>query len=114
MIVNGGDIETFPKLTISGPGTNFSIARIHSDERESLDISQSIAAGESIVVDMSFGIRSVEMFAAGATSGTNIYHTASGTFWPLGVGGNTIEFDHDSAGAQSALSIRWNNRYLVA
>lgn len=112
-LYNAGDVETFPRVVINGPGDRFLISKKNKDgTSSSIEIVHMININDQIVIDMGFGVRTVELVSGGVA--TNIYHNLSGQFWSMHLGENMINVDLEGSTLQSQVEISWYDRYLIA
>lgn len=102
-ISNGGNIDTYPTLTITGPGTNFVIQNISTGEK--LEWNSSLSAGETVVIDTLN--RTV---LQGGT--TNVYGSFDGDWLKLQPGSNTFHFNASSGtDSNTLLTVAYRDAY---
>ena len=85
-VVNPGDVDSWPRWTITGPGQGFAI--VHHDTGRSIEYDALIIPGQQVVIDTRPGYRSV-------TDGNGVdlmeHLTSDPEFWPLLGGTNDVE-----------------------
>lgn len=89
-VSNGGHVASFPTVTINGPCTNPDI--INDTTAETLTVSEFVAAGDTLTVDM--GARTA-IITSGGGAETNVLGSVSGTWWDLEPGTNAIRIVSD-------------------
>jgi hypothetical protein len=107
-ITNTGDVDTWPVLSILGPGQELNV----TNETTGLhwQITGTIAAGSIVEVDTRPGHKTVRI------DGTNAFSrlTADSVLWPLKPGPNRIAIGFAAATEGSDVSFTWRNRWLAA
>ena len=87
---NDGHIASFPTIVINGPCTNPAI--INDTTGETLTVSETVAAGDTLTVDM--GNRTA-IITSGGGAETNVLGSVSGTWWDLELGANAVRIVSD-------------------
>lgn len=108
----GGNWLTHPTITIVGPITNVIIRNETTDEQ--IAISYVLDAGETITIDLRYGVKSVTK-----NDGTNLIGYVSslsdlGTFHltPANGGVNTISVYGSATSSATSVTFTWFNRYI--
>ncbi len=105
---NSGDVDTWPVITIVGPGVHPVVANLTSDERIELDVT--LAAGDVIVVDTRPGVKSVR-----AGDGSNLFGAlVNSTLWSLRRGSNAVRVEMSGATAASSVRVAHRPRWRSA
>lgn len=106
-INNTGDVETWPVITITGPGTD-PIVR-NSTTGEMLGVDYTLGAGEVLTIDTRPGRKTVTL-----DDGTNLfpYLTAGSSLWPLERGSNAVQIEMSGSTGDSAVAISYRRRWL--
>lgn len=107
-IDNTGDVDAWPIITTTGPGTDLTVTNQTTGDR--WQIAGNIAAGSSAIVDTRPGHKSARI------DGVNVFGrlTDDSQLWPLVPGPNRIAIGFATATAQSQVAFAWRNRYLAA
>lgn len=107
-VVNDGDVEAWPIWTISGPGAGLTLT--NDTTGEALTLSTTIAAGESITIDTSPGVKTVLL-----NDGTNLYPDldSASVLFSLAPGPNAITVDLIGSTADSEVTLSYRPRYLT-
>jgi len=108
-INNTGDVQTWPRWTVTGPGSAIYIRNLTSDEMIYLDTT--LTAGETITIDTAPGIRTITK-----NDGTSLFSAMStdSVLWPLIVGNNRVQLEMSSATASSSIAYSYERRWLSA
>lgn len=111
-IDNTGDVQTWPRWTIMGPGSAIYIKNLTPDSRgetKTLNLNVTLMAGESVTIDTTPGVRTITK-----NDGTNLfpYLSASSSLWPLLTDSNSIQLEMSSATSSSAISVSYERRWL--
>ncbi len=106
-ITNDGHVSIFPLFTINGPCTNPDF--FNDTTGETLTISETVAAGDVLTVDM--GQRTA-IITGGGGAETNVLGSVSGVWWALDVGDNTIRITSEVAAVFTG-NIAYTERYLA-
>lgn len=106
-VTNNGHALTYPIVTINGLCTNPQI--INDTTGESLTVSETVAAGSVLTVDM--GARTAIITSAGGT--TNVLGSVSGNFWALARGANAIRVTSDDGVILFIGNLAFTPRYLA-
>lgn len=109
-VTNGGDEETWPVWTITGPGVSVTLRNSSSDQLISIP-SITLTAGQVLTIDTRPGVKSV-LLNDGTDMFSSVDHTVS-TLWPLRIGVNAIRLEMSGISAASALSVSYYQRYLT-
>lgn len=104
---NGGHVESWPVVVITGPCTNPNIA--NDTIGETLTVSETIAAGETLTVDMGARTAVITTFGGGET---NVLGSVSGTWWALERGSNSIRITSDETDIFRG-TFTFSERYLA-
>jgi hypothetical protein len=107
-ITNAGDVDAWPIITTTGPGTDLNVS--NDTTGESWHFTGSIAANSTLVVDHRPGHKSARL------DGTNAFGrlTDDSVLWPLVPGPNRISIGFASGTASSRVAFTWRNRWLSA
>lgn len=105
--INGGHVVAYPTFTINGPCTNPDI--INDTTSETLTVSETVAAGDVLTVDM--GERTAIITGVGGAE-TNVLGSVSGTWWALQLDSNAIRITSDIVNIFTG-NIAWIERYLA-
>lgn len=107
-IANAGDVETWPVITVTGPGTDLHLT--NSTTGKDLLLSGAIAAGSVAVIDTRPGRKTVTI------DGVNAFSRLSpaSSLWPLEAGSNRVSIGFATATAQSSVRFAWRQRWLAA
>lgn len=109
VVSNDGHAEAWPIWTITGPGT---FTAVNNTTDKTLDLSgYELADGESIVIDTTPGVKSVESSTAGTLFAEL---SADSSLWPVVVGANDISFTVSGASDATRLRMTWQRRFLTA
>lgn len=108
-IDNDGDVQTWPRWTITGPGSAIYLKNLTSGK--TLYLNTTLTAGEIVTIDTTPGVRSVTK-----NDGTNLFQYLSTTssLWPLLRGSNSIQLEMSSAVTGSAIAYSYERRWLSA
>jgi hypothetical protein len=106
LVENNGNMETWPVLTITGPGTNPSIYNASTDQR--ITFAYTLAAGETLVVDTLN--RTVKL--NGVTDRYSALDFTNTEWWPLVPGVNDIRLAFASYSAGATLKVDWRHAWL--
>ena len=108
-IDNDGDVQTWPRWTITGPGSAIYLKNLTSGK--TLYLNTTLTAGEIVTIDTTPGVRSVTK-----NDGTNLFQYLSTTssLWPLLRGSNSIQLEMSSATTNSAIAYSYERRWLSA
>lgn len=106
-IVNDGDVMTWPRWTITGPGSAIYIKNITTGKTINLDVT--LTAGETVTIDTTPGVRTVTK-----NDGTNLfgYLSADSSLWSLTRGSNSIQLEMSSADVGSSIAYSFERRWL--
>lgn len=107
-IVNAGDVETWPVITVAGPGGELTLTNETSGL--SWTFEPGVAAGSTLVVDTRPGRKLVQLDGANAFGSLSL----DSVLWPLEPGPNRVSIGFGAADAQSRVEFVWSNRYLAA
>jgi len=108
VVLNNGDIESWPVITITGPGSVIKASNLTTGE--TMDFRTLVlGTGESVIVDTQAGAKTV---VSGAGVNKFPYLSATSSLWSLAPGSNSIRLE--MAGADSAFgsSIVFSYRQL--
>lgn len=107
-INNLGDVDAWPIVTTTGPGTDLTLTNQTTGDR--WQIAGVIAAGSTAIVDTRPGHKTARV------DGVNVFGRLSddSTLWPLAPGPNRISIGFATASAQSRVAFAWRNRWLSA
>lgn len=101
-VVNPGDVDSWPRWTVTGPGDRLDIK--HWGTGRLITFNRVIGAGEVVVIDTRPGSRSVTN-----GSGVNLmpFVSSDPEFWPIQGGTNDIELTMPSAGDASDVTLTY-------
>lgn len=107
-VENEGDVETYPVITVYGPGDNPTIDNETADKLFS--VNQAMDEGDYITIDMENG--TVEFYDSSLGTTTNIieYISDDSEFWPLLVGNNELHVILANT-TDGSVKIEYYNRY---
>lgn len=108
-INNDGDVQTWPRWTITGPGSAIYLKNITTGK--TLNLNVTLAAGETVTIDTMPGVRSITK-----NDGSNLFKYLSSTssLWPLAKGSNSIQLEMSSATTGSSIAYSYERRWLSA
>jgi hypothetical protein len=108
-INNDGDVSTWPRWTITGPGSAIYIKNTTTGKTINLDVT--LAAGETVSIDTKPGVRTVTK-----NDGTNLFGllSSSSSLWSLAKGTNAIQLEMSSADVGSSIGYSYERRWLSA
>lgn len=109
VVVNGGDVPTWPVWTITGPGSGIQLQNLTTGQTLVFS-TLALGPGQSVTIDTRPGVKTVTM-----QDGSNVFWDLSATsaLWALTVGSNSFNLQMASAIAgQSTVSISYSQRYL--
>ena len=102
VVENEGDEDTFPIITITGPGNTFQVG--NSANNQSFQLNVELDPGEEIVIDCK---ENTVMFGS-----TNLYNSFDGDFIMLEPGENVIAFKANSGGGvDTAIKFEYRDAY---
>ncbi len=108
-ITNGGQVEAWPVWTITGPGSNPTLANLTTGEE--LSLVMELGAGDVVTIDTS---------ESGATAktirdqnGANLWPLATplSVMWPLEVGGTDVRVSLAGATVASSVELAYRRRW---
>lgn len=100
----------YPEIEIIGPVTDAKVE--HLDTGDVLDFDGvTIDDGDSYIIDCRYGIKTV-VDSAGANKISDLTPDSDLATWHLFPGTNNLAFSGTAAGTNTAVVIRWYNRYL--
>jgi hypothetical protein len=110
-VVNSGNFDTYPILTIFGPVTGPIASLFRSDGMTyhfALPGLTLTSSSESVVVDL--GYKTVTR-----NDGTNLYNYATGDWWMLEPTPmtNLVRFAADSIAIPAHMTVQWRNAYML-
>jgi hypothetical protein len=107
-INNAGDVDAWPVITVTGPGTDLHLTT--QTTSKDLLLTGNIAAGSTVVIDTRPGRKTVTV------DGVNSFSrlTASSSLWPLVPGVNRVSIGFAAGTAQTSIKFAWRNRWLAA
>jgi hypothetical protein len=107
-IANVGDVEAWPIVSVTGPGTDLSVT--NQTTGEAWQFPGAIAAGSTLVVDHRPGSKSARL------DGANVFGrlTDDSILWPLEAGPNRVAIGFAAGSAASSIDFAWRNRWLSA
>ena len=112
-VQNDGHVLSYPVITINGPCKNPQMSYLYGDllslEGETLTVSETIAAGETLTVDM--GARTA-IITTGGGGETNVLGSVSGTWWAIPRGPVVIRVISDDVGVFTG-TITFSERFLA-
>lgn len=104
IVNNGGTVASPPTLTITGPGTNFTIQNITTGK--TMKLNTTLSSGETVVFDV------VDRTVTKG-SNQNLYGSFSGSWWELEPGDNEINFQASSGSdSDTNLKIEFRDAYI--
>lgn len=108
-IDNVGDVDSWPTWTITGPAT--SLALVNATTGERLDLSTTLAVGDTVTIDTRPGVKTIR-----DGDGVNLYPDlgVGSSLWPLTRGSNTVEITLEGASDASSVGLAYRARYLGA
>ena len=107
-ITNAGDVDAWPIVTVTGPGTDLTLTNLTTGLEWHL--TGDVAAGSTLVVDTRPGHKSARL------DGANVFGrlTDDSTLWPLVPGPNRVSIGFADATAATSVAFAWRNRWLSA
>lgn len=103
-----GDTAAFPVFVIDGPFTTLTV--VHPASLESIELSAALADGDQIVIDATPGNRGPRL--NGGDVDWSLLTPASRLF-TLVPTADTVSINSTGSSGNSAVEVRWRNRYLV-
>ena len=106
---NIGDAETWPIITLTGPGSNIVLRNLTSGEKLEFLSSFALTAGQTLTIDTREGKRTVTR-----NDGTKHYDklTVDSTMWPVYKGINSLQLDMTATTVASSLTLTYFKRYF--
>lgn len=101
-VVNPGDVDSWPRWTVTGPGQGFAI--VHHDTGRSIEYDATIIPGQQVVIDTRPGYRNIT-----DGQGTDLMQhlTSDPEFFPLLGGTNDIELIMPGTGDDTDITLTW-------
>ncbi len=108
-IDNDGDVATWPRWTITGPGTAIYLKNLTTGKTLALDVT--LAANESVVIDTTPGVRTITK-----NDGSSLFanQEADSILWPLARGSNSVQLEMSSADVGSSIAFTYERRWISA
>jgi hypothetical protein len=108
-IVNGGDVNTWPVWTISGPVTDFTLTNSTTGDSLVFD-DLGLLAGESVQIDTRPGVKAVVK-----SDGTSLFSSlsSSSALGALVAGGNDISVTVTGGTGSTGLALAFRERWLT-
>jgi len=103
-----GDVESWPIITVVGPGQNPSARNLTTGA--SWTVTTSLAAGQRLVVDHRPGWKRVTIDDANAYP----LLTSDSSLWSLAPGDNKIELALANTDPTASITLNWENAWLAA
>ena len=108
-VTNGGTVETWPVLRVTGPATNPKVVNVTTGKTIELDASSyTVASGTYVDIDTR---AETIVDSAGASQLSKMDMTVS-TFWPLKSGANSVRLDATGTGAGTRLDASYRDAWL--
>lgn len=106
---NTGDVQTWPRWSISGPGSDIIIR--NTTTKKMLALTSTLTVGETLSIDTRPGVRTVLK-----NDGTNLFVSlAPGSdLFPLARGLNRLQIEMSSSVEESSVSCTYERRWLGA
>lgn len=103
-IFNGGDVESYPVFTISGPGTNPTLT--NTTTGKSISATIALLAGQSLIID-------TQAKTVKREDGSNQFSVLSfaSVLWTLAQGQNAITLGMSGTGAGSQITVSYKQRW---
>jgi hypothetical protein len=107
-VTNGGDVQTWPVWTITGPGSAIVLRNQTSGKLLSLTIT--LGSSETLVIDTREGVKTVTK-----NDGSNLFSALSATssLWPLLRGVNAVQVEMSGGTAATQVGLAYRPRYLT-
>lgn len=108
-LVNPGDVDAWPVVTVTGPGENLRIT--NETTGQFWAFSQPFNLGDTLVVDHRPGHKSARF-----NGDTNVFGALSpdSSLWGLVTGPNALAIEFDNPGGNSQVAFTWRSRWLAA
>jgi hypothetical protein len=110
VVINNGDLESWPTMTINGPGSVIVLRNLTTGESMSFG-TLVLGTGESVIVNTGPGYKSVV-----SGMGVNLfrYLTATSSLWSLAPGSNSIRLEMSGANSAfgSSITFSYRQQYL--
>lgn len=108
-VVNGGDVEAWPRWTVRGPASSVTLS--NTTTGATLTVSTSLLDGQSLVIDTTPLVKTVRR-----DDGSNLYGslTTSSSLWSLARGNNVITVTLPGATTSSFVTLSYERRWLTA
>lgn len=112
-IANGGQIEAWPVITITGPGSNPTLTNLTTGEVLELSANGglSLVAGETVTIDTNERGATRKTILDGGGANLWPYATPASDMWPLVVGDNLIRVQMDGATVASSVVLSFRRRW---
>lgn len=107
-IVNDGDVNGWPVVTATGPGTDLTLTNMTTGAK--LLLAGNVAAGSVVTIDTRPGHKTARK------DGFNAFGSLSddSTLWPIVPGPNRVSIGFATATAQSSVVFTWRRKWLAA
>ncbi len=111
-VYNSGHVSAGMKVEFKALGalTNPQIFNVNT--REFMKVNYTMAAGDKIIIDTSFGSKSIRLISQGVESNIYRYMDVDSTFMQLDIGDNLFRYDADSGVDNLDVVISYNPQYL--
>ncbi|MFJ1765074.1 phage distal tail protein [Amycolatopsis sp. NPDC088138] len=109
-ITNDGDVEVWPVIQITGPGTSITLRNLTTGKYMQFTF-LALGSGESVTIDTRPGYKTIIK-----SDGTSIFFdlTATSSMWSLPVGGNAIRLEMGGALAgASSMQVSYRRKFLT-
>jgi hypothetical protein len=114
-VTNGGDLETWPVWTITGPGSSIRLLDLTAGLSTSLTSAAlgavTLGAGEKVEIDTRPGFKTVTRLSDGANLWP--YLSTDSALWPLRIGASAVRVEMSGATADSSVTVSHRPRYLT-
>lgn len=114
-LVNAGDVECYPQLTITGPCTYPSITNLSVAGSPVIQFGVTMATGDSLVIDTD--LKTAVYTPSGSSSSFSVMSTIQQgwNWWSMPPGTNQIQFaSTDVTSVAGTLSVEWASAYSSA
>jgi phage-related protein len=108
-VLNGGDVDTWPVITLVGPGGAITLRNLTTG-KSTVFSTVALGAGESIVIDTRPGVKTVTK-----NDGSNLFSDLDPTtaLWSLQPGSNSVQLEMSGASVgASSLVFAYRQKYL--
>lgn len=111
-VSNDGDVETGMQIKFYAQGALTGPMLLNVDTYEYIKLNIDMEAGDTIVIDTSYGSKSATLTRNGVESNVYRYVDVDSTFLQMGIGDNTFRYDADDGLDNLECTISYSPKYL--